>query len=156
MTATIRRIDSDDIAAREAYVRIRNAVTPDNTDSTEQLRWQSATYPGEGAMFLAEDAGGTPIGTATTGRIWMYDVSYERYWLGIWVLPEARGRGTGSALYAATSDAARAAAKTGFSTELSEAHVAGHRFLANRGFVETDRSKMVRLELAGLVAPEVR
>ena len=86
----------------------------------------------------------------------MHERGFERYWLGIWVLPESRGRGVGSALYEAVSGAARAAGKTGFQTELSEEHADGLRFLANRGFVETDRSKMVRLDLAGLAAPVAR
>ena len=72
------------------------------------------------------------------------------------MLPQARNRGIGSALFIAASAAARAAGKTGFQTEISEEHADGLRFLANRGFVETDRSKMVRLDLAGLAAPEVR
>jgi GNAT superfamily N-acetyltransferase len=152
---TIRRVHIDDDAGLAAYVRIRNGVMPDNTDSVDQVRWANATYPGQGACFLAEDGSGAPVGAATTGRIWSYAPGFERYWLGIWVLPAARGRGTGSALYGAISDVARAAGKTGFETELSEEHVSGHRFLAARGFVETDRSKMVRLDLAGLPPPEV-
>ena len=84
----------------------------------------------------------------------MHERSFERFWLGIWVMPEARGRGVGSALYVAVSDVARAAGKTAFQTEISEEHADGLRFLANRGFVETDRSKMVRLALAGLAAPK--
>ena len=43
----------------------------------------------------------------------MHEPEYERYWLGIWVLPEARRHGLGSALYAAASDVAREAGKTG-------------------------------------------
>ena len=86
----------------------------------------------------------------------MYGPEFERYWLGIWVLPDARGRGLGSALYAAASDVAREAGKTGFQTELSEVHEDGHRFLAHRGFVETERNKMVRLDLAGMQPPDVR
>lgn len=155
MNVVVRPIALDDLAALEAYVLIRNAVTPDNTDSLEQIRWESETYPGEVTRFLAEHADGTPVGTASTGRIWMHEREFSRFWLGIWVVPEARELGTGTALYAAVSDAARAAGKTGFQTELSEAQIPGHRFLANRGFVETDRNKMVRLELAGLAAPEV-
>ncbi len=128
---------------------------PENTDSLDHVRWEIATYPGEISHFLAEAADGTPVGTASTGRIWMHERDYPRFWLGIWVLPEARNRGTGSALYAAISDVARAAGKTGFDTEVSVVHETGHRFLANRGFIETDRAKMVRLDLAGLTAPEV-
>jgi GNAT superfamily N-acetyltransferase len=152
----VRPIDLTDEASLEAYVRIRNAVTPENTDSLEHVRWESNAYPGESRRFLAETGDGTPVGAASTGRIWMHERAYPRFWLGIWVRPEARNRGTGSALYAAISDVARAAGKTGFDTELSVVHETGHRFLANRGFVETDRAKMVRLDLAGLPAPEVR
>jgi GNAT superfamily N-acetyltransferase len=155
VSVTIRPIHLDDLAGLEAYVRIRNAVTPDNTDSLDQIRWEHATYPGEVARFLALEADGTPAGTASAGRIWMHERGFERYWLGIWVAPQAREQGIGSALYDAISAAARAAGKTGFQTELSEAYISGHRFLANRGFVETDRNKMVRLELAGLAAPVV-
>jgi len=152
--ATIRSIDLADVAGLEAHVRIRNAVTPDSPDSLVAIGWESETYPGEVTRLLAEDADGTPVGTATTGRIWMHERGYERLWLGIWVLPEARERGLGAALYRATSDAARAAGKTGFQTELSGAHAEGHRWLARRGFVETDRDKIVRLDLAGAVSPE--
>jgi GNAT superfamily N-acetyltransferase len=153
---SIERIQPGDEAALVDYVRIRNAVAPENTDSLEQIAWQAATYPGDGARFLARDAAGTAVGTAVTGRIWMYGPDYARWWLGIWVQPDSRRRGLGSALYEAVSDAARAAGKTGFETELSEVHADGLGFLAHRGFVETDRSKMVRLELAGLAPPEAR
>ncbi len=150
---TIRRIDPDDDTALADYVRIRNTVAPENTDSLEQIAWQAATYPGDGARFLALDTDGTAVGTATAGRIWMYGPEHERYWLGIWVLPAVRRRGLGSALFVAASDVTRAAGKTGFQTELSEVHEEGHSFLANRGFVETERNKMVRLELAGMTPP---
>jgi len=153
---TIRRIGSGDDDALADYVRIRNTVAPENTDSLEQIAWQGKVYPGQGARFLALDADGNAVGTATTGRIWMYGPEYERYWLGIWVLQHARGMGVGSALYVAASEVAREAGKTGFQTELSEVHEDGHRFLARRGFVETERNKMVRLELAGMRPPEVR
>jgi mycothiol synthase len=156
LDATIRRIGPEDEHALADDVRIRNTVAPENTDSPEQIAWQGEAYPGQGARFLAVGSDGVAVGTATTGRIWMYGPEFERYWLGIWVLRDARGMGLGSALFAAASDAARAAGKTGFQTELSEEHADGHRFLANRGFVETDRAKMVRLDLAGLAPPDVQ
>jgi GNAT superfamily N-acetyltransferase len=151
---TVRPLDVADEAGLAAYVRIRNAVTPDDTDSLEQVRWAEATYPGEVVRFLAE-AGGEAVGAASTGRIWVHAPGYARYWLGTWVEPQSRGRGIGSHLYAASSEAARAAGRTGFETQLSEAYPEGHRFLANRGFVVTDRSKMVRLDLADLEAPAI-
>ncbi len=99
MATTIRRIGPGDDDALADYVRIRNTVAPESTDSLEQIAWQGKAYPGQGARFLALDADGNAVGTATTGRIWMYGPEFERYWLGIWVLPHARGLGLGSALY---------------------------------------------------------
>ncbi len=111
MGDAIRRVEPDDDAGLLAYVAIRNAVTPDNTDSLDQVRWEAATYPGEVTHLLAEDTAGERVGAAVTGRIWMYPRDHERFWLGIWVVPGARGRGLGSALYAAVSDTARGAGK---------------------------------------------
>jgi GNAT superfamily N-acetyltransferase len=150
----IRRIDASDEVRLRAYMAIRNTAMPDSPDSLDQVSWEQKTYPGEVTRLLAEDDDGIAIGTASTGRIWMHERTYERFWLGIWVPREARRRGIGSALYAAASDVARAAGKTGFQTGFSEAHAEGHRFLANRGFVETDRAKVVRLDLAGVHVPQ--
>ena len=152
---TIRRVDEDDAAAAAAYVAIRNEATPDSLDSLEQLAWARATYPGDGVLLLAEDASGASVGTASAGRIYMHGPTFERWWLGLWVPADGRRRGIGDALYRALSDAARAASKTGFQTELSEAHQDGLRFLAARGFVEIDRMKALRLDLAGRQPPAV-
>ena len=150
----IRHVDADDDPGRAAYIAIRNATTPDSPDSLDNLRWAERTYPG-GVLLLAEDAADMPVGTANVGRIYMHGPEFERWWLGLWVVPEARREGIGAALLRAVSDAARAAGKTGFQTELSEHHVDGTRFLAARGFVETDRTKAVRLELSGMEPPVV-
>jgi mycothiol synthase len=149
---TVVPIAPGDEAGIGAYLSIRNAVTPDLPDSLDQVRWEDATYPGTASRFLAL-VDGRPAGTGTTGRIWMHEASYERFWLGLWVLAADRGSGLGSALYRAVSGAARAAGKTGFQTELSESHVDGHRFLGRRGFVETERTKLVRLDLHGVTRP---
>ena len=151
----IGAVDSRDETGIQAYLAIRNATTPDSPDSAANLRWAEATYPGQGTTFLATDGAGAAVGTASVGRIWMHGPDYERWWLGVWVVPEARGQGIGTVLFQACSDAARAAGKTGFQTELSEAHVDGHRFLAARGFVEVERTKAVRLDLAGVAKPRI-
>ena len=105
----VRRIGPADDAGLAAYVRIRSMVMPDDPTTVDETRWEDATYPGEVARFLAVAPDGEPIGAASTGRIWMHDASYERYWLGVWVLPDARRRGVGSALLAAAGEAARVA-----------------------------------------------
>ena len=151
MSATIRRIYPSDGDGLAAYLRIRRAVMPDSPDSPKRIAWEDATYPGDIHRFLAL-RGGDPVGTAVAGRVHMHGPGFERYWFGVWVLPEARRAGIGSALLAALSDAARAAGKTGLMTMLSEVHTEGLRFLGARGFVETDRMRQVRLDLRGLEA----
>ena len=136
------------------YVRVRCAVTPENPDSAEHVAWEAASYPGETWRLLARDPGGAAVGTASVGRVWMHDAGYERYWLGLWVLPEARRHGIGTALYTACSTIAREHGKTGFQTDVSEAQPDGVRFLAARGFREADRMKAVRLDLTGLARPD--
>jgi GNAT superfamily N-acetyltransferase len=149
----IRRIDPQDDRTLVAYVAIVNAVTPDSPTSIEDIRWAARTYPG-GARFLAR-LDGRPVGTATTGRIYVHEPSFERYWLSIEVLPDARRCGVGSALWAAASAVAREAGKTGFETHVSEARPDALAFLEHRGFEVIERSKMVRLDLAGLAPPAV-
>ena len=151
---TVRRLALGDEASLAEYIRVRTAVTPEVPESIEQAHWEDSTYPGEVTRFLAEQDG-RALGTGSTGRIWMNRVDYPRYWLGMWVLADARRRGIGTALYRATSEVARAAGKTGFQTEVSEAWVDGVRFLANRGFTITGRSKMVQLRLRDLTPPPV-
>ena len=174
MSVTIRRFDASDDAAVAAYVRVRNEVTPDSPMSAERVAWAEATYPGDAHLLLAyrgggalgeaggEAVGGTgaealgeAVGAAVAGRIHMHGPGFPRYWLGLWVIPEARRAGTGSALLAVLSDATRAAGKTGFQTMLSEAHPEGLSFLAARGFVEIERMRQVSLDLRGLAAPAV-
>ena len=153
-SAIIRRVDPSDDTGVAAYVRIRNAVMPDSPDSMERVAWEDAAYPGGIHRFLAQRRG-EAVGTALAGRAHMHGPGYPRYWFGIWVVPEARRAGIGSALLDVLSEAARAAGKTGFRTMLSEVHAEGHRFLAARGFVEVDRMRQVRLDLRGLEVPPV-
>jgi GNAT superfamily N-acetyltransferase len=155
MSVAIRRIALEDEAGVAAYVRIRNASQPDNPDSLEHLRWEHATYPGEMTLLIAEAPDGTPVGAASVGRIYMLPPEYDRAWLGLWVEADRRRQGVGTALLQAAGDAARELGKTGFELELSEAHEAGHAFLAAHGFVEVERSKAVALDLAGMQPPAV-
>jgi GNAT superfamily N-acetyltransferase len=150
----ILAIGADDDAGIAAYVEIRRQVTPESPDSVEHAHWEDAAYPGAVFRFLAAE-GGAVVGAGVTGRIHMHAPEFERYWLGLWVAPEARRHGIGSTLFDAVSDAARRMGKTGFQTDVSEEHADGIRFLLHRGFVVTDRTRVVRLDLAGRTPPDV-
>jgi GNAT superfamily N-acetyltransferase len=151
MSWTVRESDSreEDLAAIADVV---NEVMPEDPTSVEELRWQDANFPG--TRFVAE-AGGRIVGTATTGRIYMYAPEFDHYWMNVTVRAPNRGQGMGSALYAAVSEHARAAGKVGLQTSISEIHADGLAFLLHRGFKEFDRYRMVKLDLDGLKRPEV-
>lgn len=151
MTATIRRIEDD--ADLATFVDLVNAITPDDPASLEDLRWSDATYPG-GVRFLAEEDGHA-VGVASVGRIYVQGPDYPDLWGYVAVLPAHRRRGTGSALLRHISDHAGSVGKTGLQLRVSEARPEALAFLERRGFVEDERSKTVRLDLAGLEPPAV-
>jgi len=151
MSWTVRESASsdEDLAGITAVV---NEVTPEDPTSVEELRWQDENF--RGTRFVAE-ADGRIVGMATTGRIYMYAPDFDHYWISVTVLAPYRGRGMGSALYAAVSDHARAAGKVGLQTSFSEVHTDGVAFASHRGFKEFDRYRMVKLELDGQERPQI-
>ena len=151
MTIAVRRATPADYATIAAII---NAVTPEVPNSVENMHWSDKAYPG-GARFLAE-LDGTAVGTATTGRIFMFPADFDAYWGDIHVLPEARRRGAGSALYAAISEVARAAGKTHLHAPASTARPDSIAFLEHRGFVVYDRWKILALDLVGREPPVVQ
>jgi GNAT superfamily N-acetyltransferase len=153
VTLELRRLVDDDDHGLAAFVALVNEVTPEATTSIEEERWADATYPG-GVRFLAT-IDGAVAGAATVGRIYMYDAEYERSWFSVRVLPRARGRGIGTALWSAASGVARDAGKTGLQTSVSEVHADGIAWLLRRGFAIVERDLMVRLELGGMAPPAV-
>jgi GNAT superfamily N-acetyltransferase len=150
MTVEIRRVAPAD---RGAFATIVNEVLPENPTSVENMAWQDETYPG-GIRLLAT-VGGTPVGCAHVGRIYMFQADFDAYWGDIAVLPAARHRGVGSELFAAISDAAREAGKTHLHIPASEARPESIAFLAHRGFSEYDRWKVLQLDLATVEVPAV-
>lgn len=150
--ARLREAGRDD-ADLGAIAEIVAATSPEEPTSIEELRWQDATYPGSTRFLAAVD--GRPVGAATVGRIYMYPPEYDGLWASIHVLADARRRGIGSALLRATSERARSAGKTALHVPTSDARPDSVAFLTRRGFTEHERSKIVRLELAGLTPPPV-
>lgn len=148
---TIRPATNDDDLAK--LVDLIAAVTPDDPTSVEEIRWSDATYPGT-ARFLAE-RDDQAVGAATVGRIFVYPPEHLDLWAQIVVVPDARRSGAGAALLAAVSAHAHDAGKTGLQFRTWEHRPEGMSFLANRGFTELERARMVRLELASFPAPTV-
>ncbi len=145
------RDDDEDLGAIAELVR---AITPERPTSVEEMRWNDATYPG-GRHFVAE-RDGRLLGYANVGRIYMYPPAFPRLWFEIVVAEDARRQGIGSALLREVGAHTASAGKTGLQTEVAENHADGIEFLLHRGFEVFERSKSVRLELAGLAAPETR
>ncbi|MCJ7710334.1 MAG: GNAT family N-acetyltransferase [Chloroflexi bacterium] len=150
--AAVRRIDGTDEADLRAFVEIVNAVMPQQPTSLEDLRWADTLFAG-GVRFLAS-LDGRPVGAASVGRIFMYDASFERFWWDVHVLPDARRLGLGGALWAAASEVARAAGKTGFQTDVYESQADGVAFLLSRGFEIVERTKGVSLDQAAALVLE--
>ena len=120
------------------------------------MRWADAPIPG-GARFLAE-LDGRVVGAASVGRIYVYPPEYPDFWASIVVGPAAPARGVGEALLVAVSrPCAAAAGKTGLAGARHRAdRPEGIAFLEHRGLRELERGRMVRLDLAGLAAPDGR
>ena len=152
MMATIREAGRDQ-ADLEAIVGIVNTATPSDPLSIDEIRWSDATYPGA-ARFLAE-LDGRAVGAATIGRIHVHPPEYDGLWATVAVVADARRRGIGTDLLAAVSDRARAAGKGWLFIPVTDDHPEGLEFLVHRGFTEYERNKMVKLDLAGLVPPQI-
>ena len=150
MSIAVTRAAPEDYAAFAAIV---NAVTPEAPTTVDNLMWQDQTYPG-GGRWLAELDDRT-VGAGTVGRIYMFAPDFDAFWGSIEVLPDARRRGVGSALFAVLGDVARDAGKTHFHMPASSSRPESVAWLEHRGFVEYDRWKIVQLDLAGLAPPPI-
>jgi mycothiol synthase len=145
----VRPATSDDELAHVA--RIVTAVTPDAPISVAEMRWQEEHYPG-GQRFLAwRDS--DPVGAGGAGRAYSWPADWPALWGNISVLPEHRRLGVGNAILAAIRGVARTAGKPLLMGRTSEDRPEALEFLEHRGYVEYDRMKAVRLDLAGVELP---
>ena len=133
--------------------RIVTTVTPDFPISVAEMRWQQERYPGGGRFLAWLD--GVPVGSGGAGRAYSYPEDFPGFWGNISVLPEHRRQGVGTAILAALTDLARNAGKSMLVGRTTEDRVDAITFLAHRGFVEHERMKAVRLDLAGVEPPAV-
>jgi GNAT superfamily N-acetyltransferase len=137
----------------ETAARIITTVLPESGVTVEDMRWSDRTYPG-GARFIGL-LDGRAVGAAGVGRVYVYGPDFAGLWTNMSVLPEARRRGVGSALYGAVSEHTRAAGKAFLLAMTTDDYPEAIEFLTHRGFQERERMKTVRLQLAGLEPPDV-
>ena len=130
---------------------IANATSPEDSTSVEDMRWSDATYSGSKRWIAELD--GRPIGAATVGRIHVYPPDYGALWATIGILPEARRLGAGQALLHRIGATAERAGKAHLEIPVAADRQDAVRFLEHRGFVEHDRARAVRLDLAGRAVP---
>ncbi|MEA2545002.1 MAG: hypothetical protein QOI09_275 [Chloroflexota bacterium] len=153
MTVTLRRADNDDDVELAAISAITTAARPEWPTSVEEMRWSDETYPG--TVRIIADLDGRPVGVATVGRIFIYPAEYDGLWGSVDVLPGVRRQGVGGRLLRAIAGEASVIGKGFLHMSATEARPDGITFLAHRGFVEIDRHRIVRLELAGVARPSV-
>ena len=146
---TIRAVTAD--ADLERLIAILNATNPESPTSLDEIQWSDTTYPGT-VRFLAE-LDGRAVAAATVGRIYVFAPDHPALWAIIGVVPEARRAGIGEALLREVSAVGLTRGKRELYLRCAEDRPEGIEFLEHRGFRELERSKTVRLDLAGRAVP---
>jgi GNAT superfamily N-acetyltransferase len=144
----IRPIDADD-AAFALSVEIANEVAPDHALTLEERRHILAQLPRNRTSLAYVD--GVPLGTASG----LLHPASPHPSCRILVLPEARRRGLGRALYGAISEWAAGEGATLIEVRADEADPAGIEFARHRGFEEVSREIKAMLELERVEPPLV-
>lgn len=133
----IRRAESD--ADLAEWCEVWNAITPREPIRVDELRRRLARQP-ERLFLVADGRGvGSVAPTDSAGRLY----------LGVRVLPEARGRGLGSALFERVLEHARGLEPEWLSTQVSGDDPDSIGWAERRGFAEYGRQVELVLELRG-------
>ena len=146
-TARVRPFESGDYAA---LVDASNRTYPDYPWSVDEMRHQDDKF--DTSRFfkirLVADEGGAIVGSAEAGhRPSRFDP--DSYHFDLWVLPECRQRGHGSALHDAVIAALRARDGRVARGATKESMTDGTAFLQKRGWKELKRDWESRLTVAG-------
>ena len=130
------------------WLELRNEVAPEalRRDQRDRLREMAPD-----TVELLARLDDLPVGVAAVGSS-LTEPRAAHAGCNAYVLPDARGRGVGRALYEEVSRRARALGKTELETGASATDEASLAFLRRRGFREVTRSQQASLDLAD--APE--
>jgi GNAT superfamily N-acetyltransferase len=126
-----------------SWADIKNQLTPLDRVTVDELAHDIASYPP--ALLLLATIEGAPVGSGI-GRLSpsMPDTLFAM----IRVLPANRGRGVGSALYAALSDHARGMGLSHLWGRIAESDSESLSWVTRRGFTEIARESEFVLTLA--------
>jgi mycothiol synthase len=131
-------------AELEQLAAVRRAVDPDANPLLASLRHRLERFPD--AIFLIAYLDGESVGCGYAEPFTANDEEAS-ITADMSVIPAARHRGVGSALYRAASAHAHSLGKTGLTVEAKEDDQGSLAWLGRRGFVEIERQKAVALEL---------
>jgi mycothiol synthase len=132
-------------AQLDQLAAVRRTVDPDANPSLESLRHRLEAFAD--AAFLLALIDGEPLGCGYAAPS-PGDAGSQFLGADMSVVPAARRRGIGAALYRAASDHARSLARSGLTVEAKEDDADSLGWLDRRGFVEIERQKALVLDLA--------
>ena len=150
MTKTSTRVREFAPSDYEAWVAASNRCYPDYPWTVQEMRHHDGAFDHSRFFKLrlvAEEGGVLVGGVETAHRPSRFHP--DRYTFGMLVVPEARRRGHGTALYEAATAALRDRGALAASGGVKESMTDGVEFFRTRGWVEVKRDWESRLQVAG-------
>jgi GNAT superfamily N-acetyltransferase len=150
MTKTLDRVRDFAPADYEAWVAGSNRCYPDYPWTVKEMRHQDDSFDRSRFFKLrlvAEEDGILVGGVETSHKPSRFHP--DRYHFDLWVVPDARRRGHGTALYDAATRALRERKALAATGGIKETMTDGLDFFRKRGWVELKRDWESRLRVAG-------
>jgi GNAT superfamily N-acetyltransferase len=150
MTSTLTRVRDFAPGDYETWVAGSNRCYPDYTWTVKEMRHQDEVFDHTRFFkkrFVAEEDGKLVGGLELAHRPTRFHP--DRYWWDLWVVPERRRRGHGSALYDHGVQTLKGRKALAATTGVKESMTDGLRYLQKRGWVEIKRDWESRLKVNG-------